>query len=510
MAIAKNINPNAYNNLVSEGYLHSNKFNFIAIVNGQTRIDTLKENIPLLNKLNRLKEMAQAAENEFYIDVGVSGARDFEEKYLITNETNQSAKQKILKIINSQESLSKVFRLLDQEAIRDKFISVINADTKIIEPTAEMKAEEIVLKGLQTGALTVNGIKHTKVKSVDSKYVKSAMKEILIDSNESFFIEERLEEYFNWIEEKLLNNKKVMPKTLKKAFDDFKPKYESGLRKGFILKDFTSKSSGIGAILEISLEAVNDGWERVGDIIDKQTGKKLGYDLIIHGKNNDYKIQLKNSFYQSNYMNIKIQDTIKFSTLLEEIAKTELGISRELNYLLTNTIYLIKYGLNQKGESSSLLINSIPNTKEFIKNVLNEIIFVFLGNSFYKELSTEVHVSQLGNLFFIYKGIYLIPISAFIQSAISLIEDKDNSTLGKIALPAVNNIEFSAGISNTKLQNNKKNIVKTLPKGYNYPNELIEQGTDAFSAVSNSITINRLQYISNITKIEDFVQNVKR
>lgn len=525
----KEIGSNVYSKLVSKGYLHSNYYNFIRVADVNSRMATHKqsqETKEVIDKLRNLSNYSKKIERLFYDDLSVRDSYEFELKYLITdNLKNETIQQVAIRVINSEDFLNHISDIIDYNRLADSIFKDFGTSGKSISNRAQLGDEiinELVMNDFENefnkmfreflgrGAGSKVKIQKSSNKNVQ-KFINVKMEEF---GNE-IYIDENIKNLVNYFEEKVkkeLNDKqqKIISgdeeEILKKMKEKLKVQIKAAAKDG----NLTSKSSQIGVLLEISLDVAGLG-KNIGNIKDEK-GRKTGSDLIITGKSGrEYKIQLKNSFSTSPFMNIKLQDSIKLETFLQKLDSSQ---QNEIGYLLANILYLKEYGLNQNGKPRPLKINTVAKTRDYIKVLLNEVIYTFLGQEYIDTADEEIknNTSNIGNLFFIYQGRYLIPISAFLDNAIKIIEEGSvgKDTLGNVQIPTLMETKAEGGFSlesAVQLQKQKRKVIKNYKgRNYSYPNSLIEIGSEPYYRLIKNTSIRGLRYVSNINNIEAFIK----
>lgn len=526
--MSNKIDSNVYSKLVNSGYLHSNRINFLKITDAKSRMTELKKNVEtnkIIEQLRQLSRISKIAEDIFYKDMLVNNAQEFEQKYLLVDDLSQkeSLEQIAFRIINSEKFLDLLGNFIDY----NKFIEILFGKNQTnITNIQDKKAlgavlvDNIVEKNLLEVFNKSLGRKENakfKIKSSSNKSIQKFIKIKISEYGEDVFNQTAINKALEYFEVNLRKEINKKPKgtfiikknqDINKEIEKMKEKLKDQLIKSFLAGNLTSQSGKIGALLEISVEVIGLG-RNIGNDIDS-SGKKTGSDLEITGASGTiYKIQLKNSFKTYGFSTIKLQDSIKLNTFLNKIDPSQ---KNEIGYLLANILYLKNYGLNEKGKSSQLKLNTISTTRDYLKTLLNEIIYTFLGQELQgvAEEAVQNNISNIGNLFFIYQGRYLIPISSFLESAIKMVTSKDtNNTLGSLKTPALEEINPSGGFSNAyarALQDKKRQVIKKYSsKKYSYPKELISIGNSAYVALLENTIITGLMYTTNINNIRKFV-----
>lgn len=165
-----------------------------------------------------------------------------------------------------------------------------------------------------------------------------------------------------------------------------------------------------------------------------------GSDFIFELKDKEgkilksFRIQAKNTISEKDFVSIKLNDKIKLKTYANRIlSPNEAGI---LEYFVLNKAFLSQYGMVRGNEThyDEQIHHSGSFDQELYKvqdnRVLESYIFFFLnqtiayliGGKVYEEVNDKNYWNQeTQNLFFIFKGQYLIPVSLFLYSAYRLI-----------------------------------------------------------------------------------------
>ena len=504
MAQGKISNPQ---NLSNNIYLHSNKFNFLNSLDARS-LKTPNILNARIAELTDLYTKAVSREQDALNDIlGVNATVEaFEQKYLIQDKNNKG-KSKILEVVNRQEVVERIRNAIDLKQ------AVINLFEQTDIGTAWINETDSVRAILFT-AFTKHGLKtsddksHKNIKDESSKiitrYLSDLKKTNLSNVLDISAIEQLADDIIiavgsNW------------PLGLRK--DHFKNRFIKGIQQSIQEGDFSSYSSGVGAILEVSLAALYNEMSRLGNEFDEQ-GHKLGTDLAIKGKSGKYYyFQLKNSFQNSGFANIKLHDSILLDSLISKI-EISAQTANELRYALVNVLFLKQYGLNNQGKADNLSMRQVEETRDYIKLILNSLVYEFLGQKIVRAGETEASVS---NYFFIYNGRYLIPISAFLKAAIIMLENVKNSispittnTLGAIQAPTLDSIANIDGVTfpnHHNLKAEKSEELQGLSKGLNYPQSLLAIGSAAGSNAAKTMRIRGLYYTMNISKIRNFIQN---
>lgn len=497
-------------NLSSNIYLHSNKFNFL------NSLDARSLKAPnILNariaELTKYYNDAITREQKALDDILGIGAtvEAFEKQYLIQDGSNKG-KNKILEVINDPKVVNRIRDAINLRQAVINLFSQSDIGTAWINETDTVR--QILLTAFQKHGLQTSDKKtHKNIKNESSdiitRYLSDLKKTNLSDVLDISALNQLAEDIVaavgnNW------------PAGLRK--DHFKIRFVKGVQESIQEGDFTSYSSGVGAILEISLAILYREMSRLGNEFDEQ-GHKLGTDLAIKGKSGKYYyFQLKNSFQNSGFANIKLHDSILLDSLISKIKSISAQSANEFRYALANILFLKQNGLNKQGKLDKLSLQQVEETRDYIKLILNSLIYEFLGQDIVRAAHKETSIS---NYFFIYNGRYLIPISAFLKAAIIMLENVKNNvspittnTLGAIQAPTLDgiaNVDGATFPDRYQLKTDKSEQLKGLDKGLAYPQNLLSIGSEAGSNAAKTMRIRGLYYTMNIAKIRNFVRNVR-
>lgn len=173
---------------------------------------------------------------------------------------------------------------------------------------------------------------------------------------------------------------------------------------------------------------------RAGPDLTAQSGADFVFEVKDeNGKTTQqFRIQSKNSFKDTDYLDIRMNDEIKLDTYARRILSDE--ESRNLEYFLLNRAFLSEYGMvsGHQQKYDEIIHTSGSNTWDLYKNhwlehSLEDYVAYFLNETIAYLIAGKVYNEGKGwnantqNLFFIFKGKYLIPVSLFLHSALYLI-----------------------------------------------------------------------------------------
>ena len=230
-----------------------------------------------------------------------------------------------------------------------------------------------------------------------------------------------------------------------------------------------------------------------------------------------YRFQLKNNFNEvSTALSFRSQAEIKVSTYLATaFDNVDVDIKNILAYLLINTAFLRNYGLGpyNSGTEINLSPKSFPIVRDYILFFLQQSYQFLIGYQYEKQIK-EVEGITAGNLAYIFKGKYLIPVSAYFFSALEMLQKVLNNNynlngIGGIAgLPSFKKVSIP-GKTNTEFQKEKINLLSELEYDsvhgeYKYPQGLLEYGGNYGRQVYNNLTFERISIVLVIEKLEKY------
>lgn len=227
-------------------------------------------------------------------------------------------------------------------------------------------------------------------------------------------------------------------------------------------------------------------------------------DMIVRGQKRQYRLQLKNNLHEdSNFLSFRIQSDIALSNFLETAYENDTETKEQLEYLLLNICYLRQYGRGpwRGGATTSKLFKWNENQKirRYVQILLSTAYAYILSATFLEQID-NIDYQYTGNIAFIFKGKYLIPVTAFLVSAYSLLlqlvyyrSNFNNSSVGGLMSPTLKSSETaienrikvpSTGISPETFQAYKQVILRrSAAAGYDsnikrYPKNLVEYSSN--------------------------------
>ncbi len=242
-------------------------------------------------------------------------------------------------------------------------------------------------------------------KEINDNLTGNAKSQSLIEYAKTYFIKELVR--IN-VDKELANR---LGDNLKKILEEILVKSNNRIGE---IDIFTSTKSATGFVAELvwgfDPQLTNINSKVIGRELDDRK-KKLGSDIQITGKSGRvYFLQSKNTFYSRGPM---FSGGGKLDTILGQLQQ-----SQDLNFIEEEANFLKYLLLNAK------IFNEADRLKQ-VSTLLSQGILHFLKIKSFNNLKLNFTKKQtnVANLFYIYKGTYLIPISDFLRTASRLIEN---------------------------------------------------------------------------------------
>lgn len=559
---------NLYPRLSKNRYLHSKPQNFSAIVQGKRRATLMPGSQfgdKIIKDLEKLKVASEKKEKQFYDDLKVTGPKDFVNKYLNSNNTSGSIEdqlnRKIISVINSQEFVDLLDGLIDYGKVFLSLKRLFHFNLKGVQSnqikTKAQLGEKLVDSFKQTAANELKrAFNESRGMNPDTKiqikrgtnrdivrFINMQVSNIgqLLSEEETskqkvgIFKNNAESKVNDFILKKMLGNdyanKEETPEYIY-VTKTLLPRLWNELANAAAAGRLVDGSSIIGIVLEMALPVAYKDWENIGSKEKNEKGQQSKSDLAIHVNGKTYKIQLKNSF-KDNAMNVKIREGISYQQFIQEVRDLS-GLSSvdevldELEYLIVNTIYLQHYGIETSGGThlAGMEKGARDNIFAYTKLLLNAIVYTFLGQDYQEAMKENVNASNLGNLFYIYKGKYLIPISAYIDNAIKILKDGfvnptdtltgiqpitlDNFGKEGLSFDPIKNMwaakrqALEKAANDTKDRRKRGESVKTIQ----YPDELVDVGHNYFQQVASTMRVRNIYAYSNLQNLQKIIEQI--
>lgn len=622
-----------FKNLVENTYIYSHTSHFEEdlrnrIIYGRqhnkiNRVFTLKKlndnRNGLLKSINIITEKC----NEFYRDMGIfsqdsvaitdnsievhfDGAREFERKYLMGNQSTDSNiknragdindimvsidyQQKVYEKLTSNlpkenTMMEKTLKFFDDEIHRSS-----NAESAAVKQLAILLVQETgaALKGIdvlfavksnrKAGEATLTGkqeqilkrfLKTTlgkdnpddifqKVKNnkAELKKLRNSIKREIAgtvfkrdDVAEAMYqvlIEELIKRGVKLNENEKKAIKQIFLEQLKPALsfvlhhnnDEELISFEVGEARlnGLILEQSTTLSINVNELFNMEKIDFSNISKSIAQVTGQQTnklGQQIKTDVTVTGKSGQiYHIQAKNSFSTKDYDQIHIQSNIKVQTFANEIFEDDWE-KRIFEFFILNRAFLTRAGLenNPKGKKNRYVSTPLKTKNNtdlilMIQFFLNQAIFHMIGSEVQQLIGNDPELQRAkeqkvsyGNLFFVFRKNYLIPVSVFLFDAVNLLNQlivkAETSQTKPDFLNSIGRLTYSSELQgfSTKydfkfnvgfIEDKKAKIRDTgLKSGEDkYPTNLVEVGSQlgkemlreaAFKGVNFSLSIQKL------------------
>lgn len=266
---------------------------------------------------------------------------------------------------------------------------------------------------------------------------------------------------------------------------------------------------------------ITEEYDLIGNVSkgNKQiTGQSPSDIEYLGASGRKYRFQLKNNFNDvSKALSFRSQAEIKVSTYMATaFNKVNVDIKNILTYFLINAAFLRKYGLGayNTGEETLFRPKDFPLIRDYILFFLQQSYQFLIGYQYGENIEKAQGITA-GNIAYIFKGKYLIPVAAYFYSALEMLQKVSNTGhkpqgIGGIAgLPSFKNIN-TLGITNIEFQENKANLLDKLKyndnvyKEYKYPQGLLEYGSSYGQKLYNKLSFERISIVLIIDQLDKY------
>lgn len=496
-----------FNLLSSNVYLHSNTDNFLLGAE-QLRVFTPSD-LPwyqsIKKDLDDLIDKCEQIEAIFYNDMGVSGPKDFEQKYLMSDEkyTPGTINNIVGHIINSQSFVN---------FLRAEYKEALYAATgQFID---KYPGYVIDLGGRETLETRINSLYTILNKNLITKIPKNQIRDtltFLVVNQTKNFVTDSRRKCIRYLKEEFKKGSIYNDQLTDKQINIFIDRFKKEINKSLDASSLSSLSGATGYVLEILFPILfGDEWINQGN--EAQDGIKVAADLkvaISQKSGKEFLIQLKNSLNDSPFGNIKIQDNLNYQTLSNRVGEYNSDIQNEMDYLVGNIVFLRSYGLNKEGQQKNLSLRNVDGASDFLKYIFNSILATFLSEEITSEGLGEIQIEPKNN-FFIYKGKYLIPMSSFFKSAKNVVENtltnlSKNDSLGLVQIPAIEELTSTSGPKdNIFFRDKKLSQLRNLSgKELNYPEQILSIGRGEARNVAFGIKTKGFRYSMSMENLKE-------
>lgn len=621
-----------FNNLVAHTYIYSHTSHFEYDLNnriafgrrhGGDRIFTAKKLIPIRDSLIKSIKIITEKCNAFYEDMGIqgrdsvtfsskgidvqlSGAREFERKYLMggtsnsknlgdrvgeindimvsvgyqqevlsrlrassENGTQNSIKEKAINFFQetASQNLEGVAVQKLTESIQNNTFDAISAVDILFATKTNRKAgtdtlTQVQQKLLQDFLQTMNKpegvfkrVQHNKEEL--KKFRNSIKREI---ANTVFSVDKVAQVMYEVLIEKLAERGIHMDAKQKAAIKEvlstqLKPALLSVLRhedsnnmvdfevmdarlNGLILEQSVALSINMDNLFtgkRINYKKISQSIAQVTGQERNEKGQQIKADLRVTGKSGTvYDIQAKNSFSTKDYDAIHIQSNIKVDTFANEVFADEWE-KKVFEFFILNRAFLSRAGLENSPSSKSGWQAATLGTKDnatlilMIQFFLNQSIFHLIGSRVQELIRGDADLQKvkdgnvsLGNLFFIFRKNYFMPVSVFLFSAVNCLNQlierstRDSSpdflnSIGKLTysrelqgFSTSYNYTFNKGLIAKKMSALSEN---DLQSGVTrYPDNLVEIGSAVGQDMLKEAEFKGVNFSLSIQKLDELLK----
>lgn len=266
-----------------------------------------------------------------------------------------------------------------------------------------------------------------------------------------------------------------------------------------------------------------------------EKGQQIKFDIRVTGKSGAvYNIQAKNSFSTKDYDTIHLQSDIKVDTFANKVFTDEWE-KKVFEFFILNRAFLSRAGLENSPSSKNRWQAAVLGTKDnatlilMIQFFLNQSIFHLVGSRVQELIKGDVDLQKvkngnvsLGNLFFVFRKNYLMPVSVFLFSAVNclnqLIEKstKDNrpdflNSIGKLTYKRElqgfsdkYNYTFNKNIVNKKMAALSDNDLQSGVA--RYPDNLVKIGSKLGQDMLEKAEFKGVNFSLSIQKLDELLK----
>ena len=540
------ISSNTQQNLVANSYLHSNPFNFtnaVAIATSGSTFNLENQLTLTKSKMEKSLGILKSTEQRFYNEMGVSGYKEFNSKFreiLADYECLKELRTPEFADFIGSPFLERIAFI--SEKLRDK-IDINEKDINKLEKQIVNMVNNSYVLGLneQRVSIAFSAKKGKKSTSRPSKNISARLDKIMFERG---FEEEAIEKgilvkdlgdaSIKYLRTRGYEVSPQLQQILKSSFEDMKNK---------INLKVTDQNNLLGVVGEFQAQvllnlvldklSVKDKMRKAlytGADKDVSTGRQSSIDFLI-GK---YGIQVKNTkrdlvqeaLGERNRHTIHLIREVSLDTFADRISEGDL-----YKYLVENILFLSQYGLDKNGNPSNLDFSQERVSKiiDFVTSILDAnsqtLLHAEVGDIFSEEANRKTTISTYGNVFFLFGGKYLIPVSLMLEGIMKqMIADlnrmKEEVGIGNYVYNGKVGIEnYNLGgvqivyqgnsVSAQELQQEKKTEASRLDGGdeYTYPENIMSIGRDAGNSVRSGLKV-KVSYNYNLKKLLDIAEKI--
>lgn len=266
-----------------------------------------------------------------------------------------------------------------------------------------------------------------------------------------------------------------------------------------------------------------------------EKGQQIKADLRVTGKSGTvYDIQAKNSFSTKDYDAIHIQSNIKVDTFANEVFADEWE-KKVFEFFILNRAFLSRAGLENSPSSKSGWQAATLGTKDnatlilMIQFFLNQSIFHLIGSRVQELIKGDADLQKvkdgnvsLGNLFFVFRKNYFMPVSVFLFSAVNCLNQlierstRDSSpdflnSIGKLTysrelqgFSTSYNYTFNKGLIAKKMTALSENDLQSGVA--RYPDNLVEIGSAVGRDMLKEAEFKGVNFSLSIQKLDELLR----
>lgn len=285
----------------------------------------------------------------------------------------------------------------------------------------------------------------------------------------------------------------------------------------------------------IDYKKISQSIARVTGQERNEKGQQIKADLRVTGKSGTvYDIQAKNSFSTKDYDAIHIQSNIKVDTFANEVFTDEWE-KQVFEFFILNRAFLSRAGLENSPSSKSGWQAATLGTKDnatlilMIQFFLNQSIFHLIGSRVQELMRGDTDLQRvkdgsvsLGNLFFVFRKNYFMPVSVFLFSAVNCLNQlierstRDGSpdflnSIGKLTysrelqgFSTSYNYTFNKGLIVKKMDALSQNDLQSGTA--RYPDNLVEIGSAVGRDMLKEAEFKGVNFSLSIQKLDELLR----
>lgn len=540
------ISSNTQQNLVANSYLHSNPFNFtnaVAIATSGSTFNLENQLTLTKSKMEKSLGILKSTEQRFYSEMGVSGYKEFNSKFrevLTDYECLRELRTPEFADFIGSSFLERVAFISEQLGDR---IDIDEKDIDKLEKQIVDMVNNYYVLGLneQRVRTAFSAKKGKKSTSRPAKNISVRLDKIMFEKGleeeaikKGILVKDLGDASIEYLRTRGYEVSLQLQQVLKSSFEDMKNK---------INLKVTDQNNLLGVVGEFQAQvlfnlvlgklSVKDKMRKAlytGADKDVSTGRQSSIDFLI-GK---YGIQVKNTkrdlvqeaLGERNRHTINLIREVSLDTFADRIPEGDL-----YKYLVENILFLSQYGLDKDGNPSNLDFSQERVSKiiDFVTSILDAnsqtLLHAEVGDIFSEEANRKTTTSTYGNVFFLFGGEYLIPVSLMLEGIMKqMIADlnrmKEEVGIGNYVyngkvgienydLGGVQIVYQGNSVSAQELQQEKKIEASRLDGGdeYTYPENIMSIGRDAGNSVRSGLKV-KVSYNYNLKKLLDIAEKI--